>query len=161
MADAASITMSATILPDEIAKTITGLTGGHTPADEHENWYWKLTTCSGNASENLIVGSLLDEPVAVTAHDIVATSDVIKFLFVKNTDSSNAVWLHFNSAATTDPSGSPIYTAFVTSAVNALKIPAGSSWFGNFDNLTVDGLNARTGGSSVVCQVAAIIETAP
>ena len=152
MADAASITMSATILPDEIAKTITGLTGGHTPADEHENWYWKLTTCSGNASENLIVGSLLDEPVAVTAHDIVATSDVIKFLFVKNTDSSNAVWLHFNSAAT---------TAFATSAVNALKIPAGSSWFGNFDNLTVDGLNARTGGSSVVCQVAAIIETAP
>ena len=152
MADAASITMSATILPDEIAKTITGLTAGHTPADADENWYWKLTTCSGTASQNLIVGSLLDEPAAVTAHDTVATSDKIKVLFVKNTDSSNAVWLHFNSVAT---------AAFAVSDANALKIPAGSSWFGNFDNLTVDGLNARTGGSSVVCQVAAIIETAP
>ena len=152
MADAASITMSVTILPDEINKTITGLTAGHTPADADENWYYKVTICTTTASQNLIVGSLLDEPAAVAAHDTVATTDVVKFLFVKNTDGSNPVYLHFNSAAT---------IAFAASAVNALKIPAGSSWFGNFDNLTVDGLNARTTGGDVVWQVAAIIETAP
>jgi hypothetical protein len=152
MADAASITMSVTILPDEITKTITGLTAGHTPADADENWYYKVTTCTGTASQNLIVGALLDEPAAVTAHDTVATTDLVKFLFIKNTDSSNDVFLHFNSIAT---------TAFATTAVNALRVPAGSSWFGNFNLLTVDGLNARTGGSSVICQVAAIIETAP
>jgi hypothetical protein len=152
MADAASITMSVTILPDEIAKTITGLTAGHTPADEHENWYYKVTTCTTTVSQNLIVGSLLDEPAAVAAHDAVETTDEVRFLFVKNTDGSNPVYLHFNSLATAD---------FATSAANALKIPAGSSWFGNFDNLTVDGLNARTTGGDVVCQVAAIIETAP
>jgi len=152
MADAASVALSVTILPDEISKSITGLSGGHTPADADEKWYYKVTTCSGTASQNLIVGSLLDEPAAVTAHDIAALTDEIKFLFIKNTDASNAVYLHFNSVA--------VATAAIT-LPNVLKIPAGSSWFGNFDKLTVDGLNARTAGSSVVCQVAAIIETAP
>ena len=152
MADAASVTMSVTLLPDEISKTITGLTGGHTPADADENWYFKVTTITSTASQNLIVGSLLDEPAAVGAHDTAATTDVIKFLFIKNTDSSNSAYIHFNSVAT---------TAFATTAVNALKIPAGSSWFGNFDTLTVDGLNARVAGDDVILQVAAIIETAP
>ena len=153
MADAASITMSATILTDEIAKTIAGLTAGHTPADSDENWYYKTTSITTAVSKNLIVGSLLDEPAVGVAHDVVEpATDLIKFVFVQNTSGSIPIYLYFNSVAVVD---------FVTTAVNALVIPVSSTWFGNFTTLTVDGLNARTATGTAVCKVAAIIETNP
>ena len=42
MADAATISVTATVLPDEIAKTITGL-ASVTPDDANDKWYYKLT----------------------------------------------------------------------------------------------------------------------
>jgi hypothetical protein len=47
MADDASITLTATILPDEIAKTISG-SMSISPADANDKWYYKLTSVSTN-----------------------------------------------------------------------------------------------------------------
>ena len=85
MADDAVITFSATILPDEIAKTVTNLSAGYTPDGEGtEKWYYKNTTVS-NSSTHLISGTMLSEEAIGTAHDaIVATTDIVKFLYIKN-----------------------------------------------------------------------------
>ena len=58
MANDASVTIKATVLPDEIAKIISGsLTVS--PADANDKWYYKLTSVS-NASSNLIAGYFTD-----------------------------------------------------------------------------------------------------
>ena len=92
MADDASITLTATILPDEIAKTISG-SMTISPADANDKWYYKLTSVS-NSSTDLIAGyftdyTAVDDDTAPTA---VATGDKVNFLFIKNTDSSNDVY---------------------------------------------------------------------
>ena len=51
MADDATMTISAVILPDEISKTLSSQTYAYTPADATEGWYYKVvdvTTSSGN-----------------------------------------------------------------------------------------------------------------
>ena len=87
-----------------------------------------------------------------TAHELVVAADEVSFLFVQNLDSSNAIYLHFNSVAV---------TAFAITLPDVLIIPAGTSWFGTFQKLTVAGLNVRTASTTVVCNVAAIIDTTP
>ena len=52
MADDATISLNATVLPDEISKTIAGSVT-ITPADANDKWYYKLTSVS-NASTDLI-----------------------------------------------------------------------------------------------------------
>ena len=58
MADAATISVTATMLPDEIAKTITG-SMTVTPDDANDKWYYKLTSCTATSTD-LIAGSFLD-----------------------------------------------------------------------------------------------------
>ena len=50
MADAATVTFTATILPDEIAKTLSG-SMTVTPADANDKWYYKLTAVSASSSQ--------------------------------------------------------------------------------------------------------------
>ena len=54
MADDASVSIQATILPDEIAKTLTG-TMTVTPDDANDKWYYKLTSIT-TTSADLIAG---------------------------------------------------------------------------------------------------------
>ena len=93
MADDATITLSATVLPDEIAKTIAG-TMTLAPADANDKWYYKLTSVS-NSSTDLIAGSFIDYTAVDddTAPTAVATGDKVNFLFIKNTDTSNDVYI--------------------------------------------------------------------
>ena len=58
MADDATISMSVTILPDEIAKTISG-SMTVTPDDVNDKWYYKLTEVT-TTSADLIAGYFLD-----------------------------------------------------------------------------------------------------
>ena len=58
MADDASVSFQATILPDEIAKTLTG-TMTVTPDDANDKWYYKLTSVT-TTSADLIAGRFLD-----------------------------------------------------------------------------------------------------
>ena len=50
MADAATITVSATMLPDEIAKVITG-SMTVTPSDANHKWYYKLTSVTNSSND--------------------------------------------------------------------------------------------------------------
>ena len=93
MADAATISVTATLLPDEIAKTITG-SMTVTPDDANDKWYYKLTSIT-TTSTDLISGSYVNyTAIAVgTGHTAVATGDKVKFLFVQNTSSADGIML--------------------------------------------------------------------
>ena len=85
MADDATISITATLLPDEISKSISG-SMTVTPDDVNDKWYYKLTACTATSTD-LIAGSFLDyTPVDDdTAPTAITTSDKVKFLFIKNT----------------------------------------------------------------------------
>ena len=146
MADDATISLNATVLPDEIAKTISGSVTV-TPADANDKWYYKLTSVS-NASTDLIAGyftdyTAVDDDTAPTA---VATGDKVNFIFIKNTDSSNDVYIVLDAGTAS------------TSATDAIKIAAGHSWFGNLPNTTVADIHAISSSSTVTCIVAALLD---
>ena len=88
MADAATISVTATMLPDEIAKTITG-SMTVTPNDSGDKWYYKLTDCTATSTD-LIAGSFLDYTAVDddTAPTAVNAADKVKFLFVQNTSTT-------------------------------------------------------------------------
>ena len=146
MANDASVTMTATVLPDEIAKAISG-TITVSPADADDKWYYKLTSVS-NSSTDLIAGyftdyTAVDDDTAPTA---VATTDKVKFLFIKNTDSTNDI--HFVIDADT----------VTTSISDGIKVSAGNSVALELPNTTVADIHAISSASTVDCVVAALIE---
>ena len=75
MADDATVNITATILPDEIAKTISG-TMTISPADANDKWYYKLTSVS-NSSTDLMAGTFIDYTAVDddTAPTAISTSD--------------------------------------------------------------------------------------
>ena len=83
MANAATISIQATMLPDEIAKTFSG-SMIVSPDDANDKWYYKLTEIT-TTSADLIAGSYLDYTAVDqdTAPTAVATGDKVKFLFVQ------------------------------------------------------------------------------
>jgi len=88
MADSASVSITATVLPDEIAKTISG-SMTLAPSDANDKWYYKLTACT-TTSTDLIAGyftdyTAVDDDTAPTA---VHANDKINFIFIKNTEHS-------------------------------------------------------------------------
>ena len=91
MADAASVSIQATVLPDEIAKTFAG-TITVTPDDANDKWYYKLTDIT-TTSADLIAGyftdyTAVDQDTAPTA---VNTADKVKFLFIQNTSTTDGI----------------------------------------------------------------------
>jgi hypothetical protein len=147
MADDATITLSAIILPDEIAKTLTSLSAGFTPKNADDKWYFKITATSTSQNQDLISGAFISEEAVGTAHDTVHVDDKVEFLFVKNTDGSNDVYLTLDGNASN-----------ATSDVDAIKIPAGKVWFGNLPNTTVGNLHVIANSGTPACIVAAIID---
>ena len=144
MADAATISVTATMLPDEIAKTISG-SMTVTPSDANHKWYYKLTSVS-NSSTDLMAGYFTDylaidddtAPIAIT------TSDTVAFLFIQNTDASNLVYLNWNGAA--------------AAAAGNLYVGAGETWYGRLGVTLVGSLHAISSTSTVNCIVAALID---
>ena len=144
MADAATISVTATMLPDEIAKVITG-SMTVSPADANHKWYYKLTSVS-NSSTDLMAGYFTDYlaidddtvPIAIT------TSDTVAFLFIQNTDASNSVYLNWNGAA--------------AAAAGNLYVGAGETWYGRLGVTLVGSLHAISSTSTVNCIVAALID---
>ena len=144
MADDATITMSVTILPDEISKTISSLSASYTPADATEKWYYKYTTVS-NTSTQLISGSMLSDKNIGNAHDTITPgSDIVKFLYIKN-NGSNIVYLRLDG------------TSVSSTSKPAIIIPSGKAWFGLLQ-CEVEELVAITNNSTSACDVAAVID---
>ena len=152
MADAATITVTATMLPDEIAKTISG-SMIVTPDDANDKWYYKLTACT-TTSTNLIAGAFLDYTAVDddTAPTAVNAADKVKFLFIKNTSSADGVVVCFDGGT----------AAF--NLVDGVFIGPDQTWFGRLPNTTVENLHAISsdigdvGDATVNLIVAALID---
>jgi len=129
MADAATVVMQTTILPDEIAKTISA-TITVAPKDANDKWYYKLTQVPAT-SNDLITGYFTDyTPVASnTAPTAVATGDKVEFLYVRNVDAANDIYIVFDGT-----------TASETNTA-AIKISPNESWYGRLPNTTVAAVN--------------------
>ena len=145
MADDATVTMSATVLPDEIAKTFSGSIAV-APADANDKWYYKLTSVS-NSSTDLIAGyytdyTAVDDDTAPTA---VHTDDLCKFLFVQNTDGSNHVYIN-------------IANGTAAAAAGNIYLEAGESIALVLSTTTIGHIHAISSTSTVNCIVAALLD---
>ena len=130
MADAATISVTATMLPDEIAKTISG-SMTVTPTDANDKWYYKLTGIT-TTSAQLIAGSFVNYTAIApaTGHTAITTSDKVRFLFVQNVGATDGIYLCFDGQTA------------VNSGVDMLFIGASETWFGQLPNTTVGNLTA-------------------
>ena len=129
MADAATISFTATMLPDEIAKTITG-SMAITPAAD-EKWYYKLTSIPATSGV-LIAGSFVNyTAIAVgTGHTAVASGDKVKFLFVQNTSSTDGIMISIDAGT----------AAF--NLADGIFVGPLQTWYGRLPNVTVADLHA-------------------
>lgn len=147
MADAASVSLQATVLPDEIQKTFSS-TLTVTPKDGNDKWYYKLTSVP-NTSQDLIAGyftdyTAVDSATAPTAIDTAA--DLVEFLFVKNTDATESVYLTLDGTV-----ASASNTAGITLGPNealALRLP----------NTVAANINAISSAGTVECLVAVLLD---
>ena len=152
MADAATISVTATLLPDEIAKVIDG-SMTVTPDDANDKWYYKLTSCTATSTD-LIAGSFLDYTAVDddTAPTAVHANDLVKFLFVQNTSTGDGVMLCFDGGAAAND------------GVDNVFIGPSQTWFGRLPNTTVANLHAissdiaDTGDAVAILIVAALID---
>tara|TARA_R110002012_G_scaffold122078_1_gene271914 strand:+ start:4768 stop:5280 length:513 start_codon:yes stop_codon:yes gene_type:complete len=167
MSDAATMTLSAVILPDEISKTLTSLTCVHTPSSA-EGWYYKLTDVTTTSADLIdtavnyiqLGGTSQGEDTGSLMHTTGAT-DKVKFLFIKNTG--------FRDDGTSAQTADSVYICFDAGTashtlVDAIEVGPGESWYGKL-NCTIADIhvisgqkaNAGTGGGKCQCIVAAII----
>ena len=152
MADAATISVTATMLPDEIAKTISG-SMTVTPTDANDKWYYKLTALT-TTSAQLIAGTYLNYTAIApaTAHTSIATGDKVRFLFVQNQSSGDGLYLCFDGATA------------VNTGVDMAFVGASETWFAQLPNTTVGNLTAissdidGTGDATVNVLVIALID---
>ena len=145
MADAATISVTATMLPDEIAKTITG-SMTVTPSDANHKWYYKLTSVT-NSSNDLIGGyySNYTALADATAPQTVATGDTVAFLWIQNTDASNAVYIDI-AGGTAGASAANIY------------VGAGETWYARLGLTLAGSIHAISSASTVTCIVCAMFD---
>ena len=152
MADAATISVTATMLPDEIAKTITG-SMTVTPTDANDKWYYKLTAIT-TTSAQLIAGSFVNYTALAPATGMTAitTSDKVRFLFVQNQSSGDGLYLCFDGATA------------VNTGVDMAFVGASETWFAQLPNTTVGNLTAissdidGTGDATVSVLVIALLD---
>ena len=152
MADDATISISATLLPDEISRVISG-SMTVTPVDADDKWYYKLTAVT-TTSADLIAGAFLDYTAVDqdTAPTAVDAADKVKFLFVQVQSSADGIYLCFDNAAA------------VNSGVDNIFVGPNQTWFGRLPNTVVSSLHAISsdigdvGDATANVIVAALIE---
>ena len=161
MADEATITLSATLMPEDIQLTEVAGTFTFTPSDADDKWFFNRVRVSSTSSD-LIASNYVGDPLADgTASAAVSTSDKVKFLWIYNT-------------GTTDGSSSSSDSVYIVidggtaanDAADAIEVPAGMTWYGKMPNQTVANIHAITGvangggtSSAVVeCHLAGILD---
>ena len=158
MADAATMTIKAVLLPDEIQATLKNLTFAYTPANSSEKWFYGIVNVPHNTGGvDLITGKFFANADGVqtgTANADIATTDKVKFIFIKNADATDSLYLVLDGST----------VAHTTE--NAIEIGPGESWFAKTPNITVADIHAINGGpngadagdANIQCTVAAIID---
>tara|TARA_R100000742_G_C4274074_1_gene93896 strand:+ start:144 stop:638 length:495 start_codon:yes stop_codon:yes gene_type:complete len=162
MADTAKVSLSITVLPEAFRKAFRAESFSYSP-DSSEGWVMKIinvTTSSANLlhQDDSVVSSTGVASATVSPKG--ATGDNVKFLFIKNT-------------ATTDgstASSESVYLCFdggtaAHNTADCMEVPAGMSWFCKpmctLDDIHVisgDPNGTGTAGANVQCIVAAIID---
>ena len=157
MADAATMTIKAVILPDEIQATLKDLTFSYTPADANDKWFYGIVNVPHNTgSVDLISGKFLANADGVqtgTANEDIAITDKVRFLFIKNADATDSLYLVLDG------------DTVAHTTTDAIEIGPGESWFAKLPNTTIADLHAINGGpgaadagdANIQCTVAAII----
>jgi len=158
MANAATLTIDATLLPDDISKTFADLTASYTPADVSEGWYYKLTDItttsqdliasdedSGNATFMQMGSTKAMGGVATATANVLidGSADQIKFIVVRHMGTTD------DGTTATDESiyiGIGVAAAHGTAA--CIEIPAGHTWYGRFNSLTVSNLTGISGDAA-------------
>tara|TARA_R100000781_G_scaffold99021_1_gene62615 strand:+ start:601 stop:1104 length:504 start_codon:yes stop_codon:yes gene_type:complete len=164
MADDATMTIKAVLLPEEIQATLKDLTFTYAPADANDKWFYGIVNVPHNTGGvDLISGKFLAASAGVatgTANADITTSDKVKFLFIKNTGTTDG-------SSTTDESIMLVQDGSTVAhgSTNAIEISSGHSWFAKMPNTTVGDLHAisadpdqTVGGGNVQCIVAAILD---
>ena len=164
MADDATMTIKAVLLPDEVQATLKDLTFSYTPADVSEKWFYGIVNVPHNTGGvDLISGKFLAHSAGVatgTANSDITTSDKVKFLFIKNSGTTDG-------SSATDESLMLVLDGSTVAhgSTNAIEISSGQSWFVKLPNTTVGDLHAisadpdqTVGGGNVQCIVAAILD---
>lgn len=130
MANSATLSIQATMLPDEIAKTFSG-SMIVAPDDANDKWYYKKTIVT-TTSADLIAGAYLDYTAVDqdTAPTAVATGDKIKFLFVQNQSTTDGIMLSIDAGTA------------VNSLADGIFIGPSQTWFARLPNVTVADLHA-------------------
>ena len=164
MADAATMTIKAVLLPDEIQTTLKDLTFSYTPADANDKWFYGIINVPHNTGGvDLISGVFLSNSAGKATGSTTATistSDKTKFLFIKNTGTTDG-------STSTDESIMLVLDGSTVAhgSTNAIEISSGESWYTKLPNTTIGDLHAisadpdqTVGGGNVQCIVAAIID---
>ena len=157
MADAATMTIKAVLLPEEIQTTLKDLTFSYTPVDDNDKWFYGIINVPHNTGDvNLIKGAYMSNNAGIATGSntaTVSTSDKVKFIFVKNSDATDSLYLAIDG-------GTAAYNY-----ANVIEVGPGESWFAKLTNTTIGNLHANNGGpnaddagdASIQCVVAAII----
>ena len=164
MADAATMTIKAVLLPDEIQTTLKDLTFSYTPADANDKWFYRIINVRHNTGGvDLISGAFVSNSAGIATGSTTAsitTSDKVKFLFIKNTGTTDG-------SSSTDESVMLVLDGSTVAhgTTNAIEISSGESWYAKLPNTTVGDLHAisadpdqTVGGGNVQCIVAAILD---
>ena len=158
MADAATMTIKAVLLPDEIQTTLKDLTFAYTPVNDDDKWFYGIINVPHNTGgTNLINGNFLSNNAGKATGSTTATistSDKVKFIFIKNSDATDSLYLSIDGGTAAHD------------YANVIEVGPGESWFAKLTNTTVGNLNANNGGpnaadagdASIQCTVAAIID---
>ena len=146
MADDAVVTVSATVLPDEIQKTFSS-SMTVSPKDGNDKWYYKLTSVS-NTSTDLMAGyytdyTAVDDDTAPTAID---AADKIEFLFVKNTDTAESVYIVLDGGTA------------AASTADGITLGPSESFALRLPNATVADIHAISSAGTVTCIVCALLD---
>ena len=164
MADAATMTIKAVLLPDEIQTTLKDLTFSYTPADANDKWFYGIINVPHNTGGvDLISGAFVSKSAGIATGSTTAsitTSHKVKFLFIKNTGTTDG-------SSSTDESVMLVLDGSTVAhgTTNAIEISSGESWYAKLPNTTVGDLHAisadpdqTVGGGNVQCIVAAILD---
>ena len=157
MADDATVTIKAVILPDDIQQTLKDLTCSYTPADANDKWFYKLVSVVHTSNTtDLISGNYIE-----SGYETISTSDKVRFLFIKNTGTTDGTTTSDESILLS-LSGATVGYA----SADTIEIGSGESWFAKFNGATTADIHcisgqkagAGTGGNKIQTIVAAIID---
>ena len=146
MADDATVTITATVLPDEIQKSFSS-SMTVSPADGNDKWYYKLSSVD-NTSSDLMAGYYTDYTAvdSSTAPTAVDAADKVKFLYVKNTDAAESVYIVLDAGTAGPTTADGIHLG--PSESLALRVP----------NATVADVHAISSAGTVECIVCALLD---